>query len=120
MDRKQWLEEIGKVIDSKDAEKFASYITENGTFKFGNNDAVIGRKPIADYVAAFFTMIKSSQHKVVNCWELNGAVIWQGEVMYTRLDDRKVTVVFTNIFYMNGGLIDKYLIYIDNTPLFSE
>ena len=120
MNRKQWLEEIGKVIDSKDAEKFASYITENGTFKFGNNDAVIGRKPISDYVAAFFTMIKSSEHKVVNFWDTGDNIIWQGEVLYTRLDEKKVNVIFTNIFYMNGSLIDKYLIYIDNTPLFAN
>jgi len=120
MDRKQWLEELGKVIDSKDAEKFASYITETGTFKFGNSEAVSGRKHIADYVNAFFSMIKSSRHKVINCWEQNSTVIWQGEVFYTRLDEKQVTIPFINVFYMNDGLIDKYLIYIDNTPLFAN
>jgi hypothetical protein len=119
MDRKQWLEELGRVIDSKDAEKFASYITENGMFKFGNSNAVTGRKPIADYVAAFFRMIKSSEHKIINFWEQDENLIWQGEVFYTRLDEKQVTVPFINVFYMKDGLIDKYLIYIDNTPLFA-
>lgn len=120
MDRKQWLEELARVIDSKDAVKFASYISENGIFKFGNSEAVKGRKQIEDYVAAFFSIIKSSSHKVVNCWEQNGNVIWQGEVLYTRPDEKKVVVPFTNIFYMNGEIIDKYLIYIDTAPLFGK
>ena len=119
MDRKQYLETIGKTIDSKDADKFASFLTENGIFRFGNADAVQGRKAVSDYVAYFFTMIKKSEHKIINFWEQNDAVIWQGEVTYTRLDDKKVTVNFTNIFYMEDDLIDQYLIYIDNTPLFA-
>ena len=120
MDTKNYLEGLGKVIDSKDGVKFAEYITENGLFRFGNTEPVIGRKAITDYVNYFFTMHNGSSHKVVNCWETEDAIIWQGEVIYTRKDDKKVTVNFTNIFYMDGDLIKEYLIYIDNSPLFAE
>ena len=116
---KQWLANIGHVIDAKDAQGFANFITENGTFRFGNQPDVVGRDAIRDYVAAFFTMIHSSEHAVVNHWKGNGTIVWQGQVNYTRLDDRKVLVPFTNIFYMDGDLIKDYLIYIDNTPLFA-
>lgn len=119
MDRKEWLEKLGGVIDAKDSERFASYFTEEGIFRFGNAEPVKGRKAVAEYVAAFFNMIKSSEHKVVNFWEQDGNVIWQGEVEYTRLDEKKVKVQFANIFYMKDELIDSYLIYIDNTPLFA-
>lgn len=118
MNRKEWLEKLGGVIDAKDSAGFASYITEEGTFKFGNADSVIGRLNVQHYVDAFFKMISKSEHKVVNFWEQGETVIWQGEVTYTRLDAKVVTVSFCNIFYMKGDLIDKYLIYIDNTPLF--
>ena len=120
MDRRNWLEKLGGVIDAKDSETFASYITENGTFRFGNNEPVMGRKEIDNYVAAFFNMIKKSEHSVVNFWEQESSIIWQGEVIYTRLDDKKVKVYFTNIFYMKDELIDQYLIYIDNSPLFAQ
>lgn len=119
MNRKEWLEKLGGVIDAKDSELFSQYFTEDGIFRFGNAEPVKGRKAVADYVAAFFGMIKSSEHKVVNFWEQNDNIIWQGEVDYTRLDGNKVKVHFTNIFYMKGTLIDQYLIYIDNTPLFA-
>jgi hypothetical protein len=44
---------------------------------------------------------------------------WEGRVTYTRLDGRKVKITLTNIFY-DRDLINKYNIYIDNTPLFAE
>ncbi|MFA5012759.1 MAG: nuclear transport factor 2 family protein [Ignavibacteria bacterium] len=119
MDRKEWLEKIGDIIDAKDSAGFSNLLTEDGIFKFGNADEVKGRKKVEEYVAAFFNMIKGSQHKVVNFWEQGDSVVWQGEVLYTRLDGKQVNVNFCNIFYMKDDLIEKYLIYIDNTPLFA-
>jgi hypothetical protein len=119
-DTKSWVEKISKTIDAKDGEAFAAFITEDGNFRFGNQPIVKGRNAIADYVNAFFTMHKGSSHEIVNCWNHGSAIIWQGKVTYTRMDDRKVDVNFTNIFYMDGDLISDYLIYIDNTPLFEK
>jgi hypothetical protein len=120
MDTKAWLEKIGHTIDAKDSEGFASFMTEGGIFRFGNQPDVVGRKATADYVAAFFGMIKSSKHEIVNIIEEKNVIVWQGKVTYTRLDERIVPVNFCNIFYMKDGLIDQYLIYIDNAPLFAE
>jgi hypothetical protein len=119
-DTKSWLEKIGRTIDSKDGAAFAKFITEDGIFRFGNAAEVKGRKAIADYVNAFFTMHNGSSHEIVNCWDHGDSIIWQGKVTYTRLDERKVDVNFTNIFYMDGDLIKQYLIYIDNSPLFEK
>ncbi|MBZ0203814.1 MAG: nuclear transport factor 2 family protein [Ignavibacteria bacterium] len=118
-DTKNWLEKIGKSIDAKDAKGFSEFITDSGSFRFGNQPEVIGRKAIEDYVAAFFGMIGSSVHEIVNFWDSGDHVIWEGRVTYTRLDGKLVPVNFTNIFYMKDGLIEKYNIYIDNTPLFA-
>ncbi|MBI5403636.1 MAG: nuclear transport factor 2 family protein [Ignavibacteriae bacterium] len=119
MKTKEWLESIGKSIDSMDANRFADFLTEDCTFRFGNQPDVIGKKEVTEYVAAFFKMIGGSEHKVVDYWKREDSVVWQGEVLYTRLDGKKVNVNFTNIFMMNGKLIKDYLIYIDNTPLFA-
>lgn len=118
-DIKTWLAGIGETIDAKDAKKFSEYIAENGEFRFGNAESVFGRKPIEDYVAAFFEMIGSSAHEVLNFWENKEGIVWEGRVTYTRLDGKVVPVNFTNIFYMKGDLVERYLIFIDNTPLFA-
>ena len=118
-DIKKWIEEIGNTIDAKDSTKFASYIKEDGQFRFGSTAPVHSRKAIDDYVAYFFTMIKSSKHTLVNAWKEGDVVIWQGEVLYTRLDGSTVEIPFVNIFNMDGDMIKDYLIYIDNGPLFN-
>lgn len=118
MDRKAWLENIGRIIDSMDAEGFAALMTENGTFRFGNMPPVVGRANIAETVRQFWSMIKNSEnHEVIDFWEKPGSVVWQGSVLYTRMDGRQVKVQFTNIFHLDGDLIQDYLIYIDNGPL---
>jgi hypothetical protein len=118
-DTKTWLMKIGNTIDSKDAKGFSEFCTEGGEFRFGNAEHVTGRKAIEDYVAAFFGMIGSSKHEVLNFWFSNEGIVWEGRVTYTRLDGKVVPVNFTNIFYMQGVLIERYLIFIDNTPLFA-
>ncbi len=118
-DTRAWIESIGKTIDAKDAKAFSEFCTEDGEFRFGNAESVTGRKNIEDYVAAFFNMIGSSKHEIPNCWNTGEHIIWEGKVTYTRLDGKVVPVNFTNIFYMDGDLIKRYLIFIDNTPLFA-
>lgn len=117
---KAWLEKIGRTIDAKDSDGFADFITEDGIFRFGNQPDIVGRKAIAGYVAHFFTMINRSEHEVINFWQNDSSVVWQGLVHYTRLDGKKVDVNFCNVFYMKHNLIKEYLIYIDNAPLFAE
>jgi hypothetical protein len=118
-DTRSWLEKIGKTIDAKNAKGFSEFCTEGGEFRFGNAESVVGRKNIEDYVAAFFGMIGSSSHEVLNCWDNGKEIVWEGKVVYTRLDGKVVPVNFTNVFYMDGDLIARYLIFIDNTPLFA-
>jgi ketosteroid isomerase-like protein len=117
MERKAWIQQLGKTIDAKDADGFANFLTEDCVFRFGNQPEVKGREAVRDYVARFFDMIKASEHHIVNYWDTKSNIVWQGQVVYTRLDTKKVTVDFCNVFYMKAGLIDKYLIYIDNAPL---
>lgn len=119
IDRKTWIKKLGETIDAKDSDGFANYFTEDGVFRFGNQPDVQGRKPVRDYVARFFTMIEASEHEIINFWEKDNTIIWQGRVTYTRLDAKKVTIDFCNIFNMKDDLIDQYLTYIDNTPLFA-
>lgn len=120
MKRTELVEKIAKSIDEKDADLFSEFITEDGIFHFGNSDPVKGRENIRQYVAGFFTMIKNSTHKILDLWDDGKSIIWKGEVTYKRLDDKKVTVKFVNVFHMKDDMITDYLIYIDNTPLFAD
>src|SRR5262245_27596409 len=103
-DTKNGINGLADTIDSQNAKKFSQYITEDGIFRFGNQPEVKGRKAIEDYVAAFFGMIKGSRHETVNVWDTGSNIIWEARVTYTRKDDNKVTINFTNVFDMKGDL----------------
>lgn len=119
METKKWLESIENSIDSKDANMFVQFLTDDCIFRFGNQPEIKGKTATRDYVAAFFEMINSSRHSIIDFWIRDDSVVWQGEVLYTRLDGKQVNVNFVNILKLNGKLIKDYLIYIDNAPLFT-
>lgn len=119
METKKWLETIGASIDSMNADNFVEFLTDDCIFRFGNQPEVNGKSATRDYVAAFFKMIGGSRHKIIDFWNREDSVVWQGEVLYTRLDGKQVTVNFVNVFHLKNNLIKDYLIYIDNTPLFA-
>jgi hypothetical protein len=119
LDTRKWLESIGASIDSLDANKFVQFLTDDCVFRFGNQPEVIGKTATRDYVAAFFSMIGGCKHSVIDYWKREDSIVWQGEVLYTRKDGKKVTVNFVNILNMENESAKDYLIYIDNTPLFA-
>ena len=43
---KSWVESIGRSIDAKDAKGFSEFITETGSFRFGNQPEVRAEKPL--------------------------------------------------------------------------
>lgn len=120
MEQQSWLNELFKKIDAKDTAGFLSFLTADARFRFGNSPLLQGRQAIGDAVDTFFASIKTSQHRLLDLWSINDAVICQGEVSYTRADNETLTLPFVNIFRMQGKHIDEYLIYVDVTPLYSS
>ena len=106
-------------IDRMDANAFESFLTEDSIFRFGNSEPVKGRSNVREYVAGFFSSIKSLKHEVLGVWEKDDVLTVQGEVTYTRKDGRLLKVPFVNLFKMKGTLIHEYLIYVDASQLYS-
>jgi hypothetical protein len=114
-----WVVQLFRSIDAQDERAFVSYLTENAVFCFGNAPEVRGRQKIQDAVAAFFKSVKGLRHALLDTWQQSGAVICRGQVTYTRLDDKQVTVPFVNILLMEGEKARDYRIYVDVGPLFA-
>jgi hypothetical protein len=114
-----WTVPLYQAIDAKDTPRFLSFLTENAQFRFGNYPPAVGQAAIGAAVDGFFASIRSSRHDILNNWDLPGHLVSQGSVTYTRLDGGTVAVPFVNVFTMRGKLIQDYLIYIDNTPLYA-
>lgn len=119
MDKEQ-IDSLFKVIDEMDCEKFATFLCENGEFKFGNAQSVKGRAEIKKAVSQFFNSIHGLQHKIKQVWSVDNSVIVNGEVTYTRKNKTQLTVPFMNLLEMKKGLIENYQIFIDINQLYSE
>ena len=119
MPEAHWTTDLYKAIDAKDTRRFLSFLTETAQFRYGNYPPAVGHAAIGAAVDGFFASIRSSRHDILNNWEPPGHLVSQGLVTYIRLDGRSVTVPFVNVFNMSGQLVQDYLIYIDNTPLYA-
>ena len=108
-----------EAIDSKNADAFTAYLTEDAVFRYGSQDPVQGREAIRAYVAGFFGTIEALSHRVDEVWEGDGSLACMGEVTYTREGGSRVTLPFANVFRLEGEKVREYQIHVDPSPLFA-
>lgn len=120
MTNPQWVVDVFASIDAMNSNRFASFITEDGDFTFGNAPTVSGRDNIDKFVGGFFAAIKAIRHTNIETYKDGDVLFTRGTVTYTRHNDTLHTVNFLNMFNMKGDLIDKYTIFIDNSELFAN
>ena len=107
-------------IDRKDADLWATYLSEDAVLRFGNGDPVVGRDAARDALAAFYDTIAGLRHEEVERWETPTATIVEAMVTYTRMDGSEVTLPVVTIYRTNDeDLIDDYQVFIDLAPLFA-
>lgn len=116
----RWIDDLFQRVDAMDPDGFASFLTEEARFRFGNGPEVVGRERIRDTVARFYSDLQALKHHVTDTWSHPDREICQGEVTYTRKDGGQVTLPFVNLFRMEKGRIKEYLVYADISPLYRE
>jgi ketosteroid isomerase-like protein len=112
-----WISELFATIDNMDADKFASFVTEDAIFRYASNPPTVGKAQIREGVSQFFSMFQSIRHTIKGTWSHPDTVFVEGDVHYTRQDGSLVTLPFLNCFKMKSDKIHEYLIYIDPAPL---
>jgi ketosteroid isomerase-like protein len=120
IDTPPWVTTLFHALDAFDADTFASFLTDDATFVFGNAEPVRNKQAIRDVVAGFFTSINAIRHDLLETWTLPQVVICRGTVTYTRHNGSQLRVPFANIFKLQNGLIHDYLIYVDNSQLYAR
>jgi ketosteroid isomerase-like protein len=114
-----WVHDLFAAIDAMQADRFATFLTEDARFTFGNAASIVGRTAIRDAVAAFFGTIKGLRHDITAVWEVGETVICQLAITYTCHDGRVVPVPAANIFSMRDTRVCDYRIYIDLSPVYA-
>ncbi|MBU3699251.1 MAG: nuclear transport factor 2 family protein [Candidatus Kapabacteria bacterium] len=107
-------------IDAKDHNVFRDFLTEDAQFRFANHPAVVGREAIVSFLEGWFQSIAGIKHSELTVRHGEGFALTEGIVTYTRHSGSLLAVPFANVFNMVDGKIKDYLIYVDNSTLYSE
>lgn len=118
MELKSFVTEVYQAIDSADAKKFASFFTQNGSFRFANNPEVTGKEEVEAYVDGFFKSLKEVSHSNLESWNSGDVIFVNGTVLYTRHNNTMLELPFSCTWKMQGKLIGQYLIFIDSSELY--
>jgi uncharacterized protein (TIGR02246 family) len=118
--RQRSLESLFAAIDAQDAQTFASFLTEDASFRFGSAPAARGREAIIEAVSAFFESLAGLSHVLTAVATKGDMLFCEGETTYTRHDGKAVVVPFADVFEYEGDKIAEYRIYADLAPLFAE
>ena len=114
------IDDVFSAIDNQNVDGFVECLTPNATLRFGNQPPQTGRQAIADSIGGFFEMIDGLQHELAEVFEVDDAIVVEGNVEYRREDGHTVDVPFCNVMYLDdaGEKIRRYNIYVDQGPLF--
>jgi uncharacterized protein (TIGR02246 family) len=115
----KWVKQLFAAIDSKDADAFVSFLTEDAVFTFGNAAPVSGKAAVREVLVGFFGSIRALHHEVIDSWVLPDVAVAIGQVTYTRHDGSPLSVPFADVLKMQKGLVREYLIYVDASRLYA-
>lgn len=117
-DKREYLDGLIRSIDSKNAEKFVSYLADDAVFSMGEVPPVTGNENIKNMVAQFFQSIQGLSHTVDSIIEDGNKLVTPGKVTYTRLDGSQLVVNYCNIYDFVDDKIKYYNVYIDLSQLY--
>jgi ketosteroid isomerase-like protein len=120
MTQNNFVSDLYSAIDAKDTRKLVSNMTEDSIFRFANIPAVEGKGNITDFLDGFFQSIKSIRHSDLESWNIANVWFATGHVNYTRHDDSTLKVPFGILLKMKADLIKEFLIFVDNSELYSS
>ena len=119
-----YVADLFDAVDALDATAFAERFTQDGSFRFGNAPAVVGRRQISESVAGFFSTIGGLKHQIVGVWSgtWEGGAVTSVETMVTyRRKDATVTdaIPVTSTLRMRGDLIADFRVFADISPVYA-
>ena len=119
-----YVADLFHAVDALNAAAFAERFAEDGTFRFGNAPAAVGRRQIEESVAGFFSTIGGLKHEILGVWSgtWEGGAVTSVETTVTyRRKDATVTdaIPVTSTLRMRGDLIADFRVFADISPVFA-
>ncbi len=111
-------------VDRMDPDDVANCFTEDGSFRFGNAEPVVGRSAIREGLGVFFSTIDGLRHDIKGIlsgkWEQGEVYSVEAEVAYTRKDGSEVKLPVMSVLRMKGDLVEDWRVFVDISPVYAE
>jgi ketosteroid isomerase-like protein len=116
-----WVHELFAKFDQGDIDGFASYLSEDASFRIGSGVPVSGPQGAKQVISAILTMARNVRHELLDVWQTPQGVVVRGELSMDRIKDgRRISVPFCNVFDLKEEQrIQRYLSHLDPSPIFS-
>lgn len=115
-----WLKDKYTAVDTMDADKYRTFLSEDCKLMFGNNPVVECNNEIIGGIKHFWGAINGLNHSFINVLGNDTMFAAEALIDYTRRDNKVVTVPCVTVIERNNAGLAKYIgIFIDTTPVFA-
>jgi len=114
------IKRLFAAVESKKLSDYLALFTEDAVYKSGNSKPSTGMESIRESMARVLPTFKSVSHHILHLWEVGDrTVVCELEIVYTRNDNKVVTLPCLTIVRIEDGRIHEYQEFIDTSPVFS-
>ncbi len=112
-----WVWNYFRDVDSFDPDNVVQHYTEDGQFRFANQEPARGKTAIAQLLAEFYKNLQAMSHRNVGLWLGDNSAVFEAEVTFTRKDGSQLTLPAASIIRRRGELVFDFRMVMDVSPV---
>lgn len=112
-----WVRAFYDVVDAMGSDEMAPLLTDDVTFRMGNNPEVLGREAVIAGSRGVTKMFQGLAHDYVAVDQVGGKSFVDCWVTYTLFDESTFVLPFLTVFERRDDLISSIRIFGDMSPL---
>ena len=112
-----WLRDWYATLDSRDPEAMASWLTDDASFRFGNDTDIIGRDAVMRANQDILGRLKSVKYQIVGVYEDQGTTVAELFVDHELQSGEKYLLPMISLITRDNGKVASVKVYGDPSPL---
>ncbi len=115
-----WWDDYFRDVDSFNIDRLAPWFDDNVKLRFANWPEQQGKVEVLAAFTDFWTNLKGLSHRAYDVMAQEGRACVEADVIFDRLDGRKVAARAATVFERPGNKITAISVYIDVAPVFAD
>lgn len=112
-----WVWDYFRDVDTLDAQAVTQHYTDDGQFRFANQEPARGKAAIEDMLQQFYGNVRDMKHRNTGLWLGDNTAVFEADVTFTRPDGSTVVIPASSIIRRRGDLVEDFRIIMDASPI---